>query len=82
MASNNPFEFFQPFLDSSKMNASAFSPPFTVDDLDKKIAELATIEQWLKWQVTTIESSIKLLELQKAGLAAFTEKSTQPPTES
>lgn len=82
MASNNPFEFFQQFLDPSKMNTSSFSPSFTVEDIDQKIAELTIVEQWLKWQMTTVEGSIKLLELQKAGLAAFAEKPTQDHKES
>lgn len=68
------FELFQQFWGQNKQ---AFTPPLTIEEIDQKIAELNTIEQWLKLQVSFIENGIKTLEIQKAGIAAFTDQSTQ-----
>jgi hypothetical protein len=77
----NPFEFFQQFWKQTTMGNSHFTPPLSIEEIEQKIAELVTVEQWLKMQLTMVENGIKILEMQKAGLAAFTEKPKQPPVE-
>lgn len=49
-------------------------------ELDRKIAELRVIENWLSMSLNMMQMSIKTIELQKASLEALT--STQPASRS
>lgn len=61
--------------------AQAESPPFpnpammfaALDpaEIDRKIAELRIVENWLSMSLNMMQMSIKTLELQRASLAAF-----------
>lgn len=76
---NNPFEFFQQFWTQAISGAAHFAPPISVEEIEQKITELVTVEQWLKMQLALVEGSIKTLELQKSGLTAFTDKPMNRP---
>lgn len=48
------------------------TPTVDVKELEKKIAELKTIENWLTMSVGFVQMSVKTLEMQKAALESLT----------
>ena len=68
---NDPFAFFTQFMKSGSAAPNPFMPPLNEEEIDRKITELKTIEQWLQMQVGMLQVTVQTLELQKAGLAAF-----------
>lgn len=66
---NDPFAFFNQFLKSGSNNP--FMPPLSEEEIDRKIIECKTVEQWLSMQVGMLQMTIKTLEMQKAGMQAF-----------
>ncbi|KAF0813199.1 hypothetical protein IGB42_02127 [Andreprevotia sp. IGB-42] len=70
-APTDPFAFFAQFMKPGSGTPNPFMPPLTAEEIDRKIAELRTVEQWLQMQVGMLQMTVQTLELQKAGLAAF-----------
>lgn len=66
---NDPFAFFSQLWKTGSSNP--FIPPLTEEEIERKILECRTVEQWLTMQVGMLQMTIKTLELQKAGLQAF-----------
>jgi hypothetical protein len=70
------FELFQ-----KMMNPMAFPlqnllmPGLSVEDIDKKISELKSVEHWLKTNLGMLELTIKTLEYQRALLTPAQAKS-------
>jgi hypothetical protein len=48
-----------------------FMPTASVEDIEKKIAELKGVETWLTMNIGFIQMTVKTLEMQKAALASF-----------
>ena len=46
-------------------------PTVNVADIDKKIAELKSVETWLTMQVGFLQMTVKTLEMQKAALESL-----------
>ena len=46
-------------------------PTASVSELEKKIAELKTVETWLSMNVGMVQMTVKTLEMQKAALEAL-----------
>jgi len=46
-------------------------PTVNVEEIEKKIAELRTVETWLTMNVGFVQMTIKTLEMQKAALEAI-----------
>ncbi len=46
-------------------------PTGSVAELEKKIAELKTVENWLSMNVGLVQMTVKTLEMQKAALEAL-----------
>ena len=46
-------------------------PTASVEELDKKITELRSVENWLKMNEGFVQMTIKTLEMQKAALQAL-----------
>lgn len=67
---NNPFAFFNSFLKGGN-TPNPFMPPLTEEEIERKIMECKTVEQWLTMQIGMLQMTVKTLELQKAGLQAF-----------
>lgn len=65
---NDPFAFFNQFW---KNSSNPFIPPLSEEEIDRKIVECQTVEQWLSMQIGMLQMTVKTLELQKAGLQAF-----------
>lgn len=53
-------------------------PTFDPNEIDKRIAELRSIEAWLSMNLNMLKFSIQGLELQRATLAAM-RAATEPP---
>ncbi|MBC3871000.1 PhaM family polyhydroxyalkanoate granule multifunctional regulatory protein [Undibacterium oligocarboniphilum] len=47
------------------------APPMTVDELDKKIQDLKTVESWLSVNMNMLRGTIQALEVQRATIAAL-----------
>ena len=67
------FEFMQ-----KMWNPMAFpipgmlAPTVDVAEIEKKIAELKTVETWLTMNVAFVQMTVKTLEMQKAALDSLT----------
>ena len=48
-----------------------FMPTSNVEDIDKKIAELKGVENWLTMNIGFIQMTVKTLEMQKVALEAL-----------
>jgi hypothetical protein len=62
------------------------TPLMNLDELDKRITDMRTVEQWLKLNLNMLQSTIQALEVQRATLAtmhafsAFAQQSMTTPT--
>jgi hypothetical protein len=52
-------------------------PTFSVSELDKRIGDLKTVENWLLLNLNVLRMTIQGMEMQKATLSAL--KAMQPP---
>ena len=48
-----------------------FMPTTNPEDIDKKIAELKGVENWLTMNIGFIQMTVQTLEMQKAALASL-----------
>jgi hypothetical protein len=48
------------------------TPTVDVGEIEKKIAELKTVETWLTMNVAFVQMTVKTLEMQKAALESLT----------
>jgi hypothetical protein len=55
-----------------------FAPTMSVEEVDKKIAEMRNVETWLKMNLSFLQMTLKTLEMQKAALQAM-QDSAKPP---
>lgn len=78
-APNDPFAFFNQFLKNGSNNP--FMPPLSEEEIDRKILECKTVEQWLSMQVGLLQMTVKTLEMQKAGMQAFRQSVADPKTD-
>src|SRR5215470_11248335 len=54
------------------------APLLDVNEIDKRIADLRSVENWLSMNLNVLRMSIQGLEMQKATLAAFQAMQPQP----
>jgi hypothetical protein len=54
-----------------------FAPTMSVDEVDRKITELKSVESWLKMNLTFLQMTIRTLEMQKSALQTLHD-STKP----
>lgn len=47
------------------------APPMSVDDLDKRIADLKAVESWLNMNLTMLRGTIQTMEVQRATMATL-----------
>ncbi|EFV93884.1 PhaM family polyhydroxyalkanoate granule multifunctional regulatory protein [Lautropia mirabilis ATCC 51599] len=66
----NPLESFNQAW-RTMQTASSLPPTMSVADLEKRIAELRTVEQWLNLNLGMLRTSIQTLEVQKGTLQAL-----------
>jgi hypothetical protein len=67
---NNPFEYIKKLWGT--MGLPGMMPPGTShEEIDRKIAELKSVETWLTMNLNVLQMSIKGLEVQKATIDAL-----------
>jgi hypothetical protein len=57
-----------------------FTPTMSVEEVEKKIAELQSVENWLKMNLSFLQMTIKTLEMQKTALKTLQESAKPPGT--
>jgi len=68
----DPFEFLKSLWGPMGLPlAGVMTPSLVQDDLDRRIAELKSVENWLNMNLNVLRMTIQGLEMQKAGLAAM-----------
>lgn len=50
---------------------SSLTPTTDVDELDRRIADLKTVEQWLRMNLSLLETSVQALEIQRGTIVAL-----------
>ncbi len=71
----DPFALFRQFWQAATPpGAQPFLPPMTEEDLDRKLAELKVVEDWLTMNLGMLHLQVRTLEMQKAARAALKPK--------
>jgi hypothetical protein len=67
------FEFMQKMWNPMAFPVPGMlTPTVDIGEIEKKIAELKTVETWLTMNVAFVQMTIKTLEMQKAALESLT----------
>lgn len=67
----DPLEFVRGMWSSMGFNLPGMvTPTLDIDELDKRIADLKAVENWLKMNLNMLQMSTQGLEMQRAALAA------------
>jgi hypothetical protein len=78
-SSKELFEFFQKMWNPMSFPIPGmFQPTMDVEEVEKKIRELQTVENWLKMNLTFVQMTAKTLEMQKSALETIQESAKQP----
>ncbi len=56
-----------------------FQPTMDIAEIDKKIAELQAVENWLRMNLGFLDMTVKTLEMQKSAMQALQESAKNPP---
>ena len=82
MAEDSPkelFEFFQKMWNPMSFPIPGmFQPTMDVAEVEKKIVELQSVENWLKMNLNFVQMTVKTLEMQKSALRTLQESATSP----
>ena len=72
--SKDLFEFFQKMWNPTSFPLpGVFTPTLNVEEIERKIAELSAVENWLKMNLTFLQMTIKTLQMQKSALQTLQE---------
>ena len=55
------------------------APTIDVEEIDRKLAELRSVENWLKMNLAFLQMTIKTMEMQKSALETLAGKSADKP---
>jgi hypothetical protein len=73
-SSKELFEFFQKMWNPMSFPIPGmFQPTMSVEEVEKKIIELQSVENWLKMNLTFVQMTVKTLEMQKSALETIQE---------
>jgi hypothetical protein len=64
----NPFAGFQP---GSPLDPQAMMKAIDPEEIDRRINEMRAVETWLKFSLSTLEMSIKTMQMQRDAYASF-----------
>jgi hypothetical protein len=71
-SSKELFDFFQKMWNPTSFPIPGmFTPTMSVEEVEKKIVELKSVENWLKMNLSFLQMTIKTLEMQKAALQSL-----------
>jgi hypothetical protein len=72
--SKDLFEFFQKMWNPTSFPIPGmFTPTMNIEEIEKKIGELQSVENWLKMNLTFLQMTIKTLEMQKSAIQTIHE---------
>jgi hypothetical protein len=54
-----------------------FQPTMDIGEIDRKIAELRAVENWLRMNLGFLDMTVKTLEMQKSALQAIQESAAK-----
>jgi len=73
-SSKDLFEFFQKMWNPTSFPIPGmFTPTMDIGEVERKIGELHSVENWLKMNLTFLQMTIKTLEMQKSALQTLQE---------
>ena len=73
-SSKDLFEFFQKMWNPTSFPIPGmFTPTMDISEVERKIGELHSVENWLKMNLTFLQMTIKTLEMQKSALQTLQE---------
>jgi hypothetical protein len=55
-----------------------FQPTMDIEEIEKKIRELQSVENWLKMNLNFVQMTVKTLEMQKSALETLQESAKKP----
>jgi hypothetical protein len=71
------FEFFQKMWNPLSFPIPGmFQPTMSIEEVDKKVSELQSVENWLKMNLTFVQMTMKTLEMQKSALQSIKESAS------
>jgi hypothetical protein len=77
----DPFEFLKNLWGPMGLPMAGLGAPKTaMSEVDRRIAELKSVENWLNMNLNVLRMAIQGLEMQKAGLAAMQNAPGAEPT--
>lgn len=78
----DPLEFLKSLWGPMGLPMASLSAPSAgMNELERRIAELKSVENWLNMNLNVLRMTIQGLEMQKAGLAAMQSAAGVTPTE-
>ena len=76
----DPFEFLKNLWGPMGLPlAAVMTPTLIPDEVERRIAELKSVESWLNMNLNVLRMTIQGLEMQKAGLAAMQNAAASVP---
>ena len=76
----DPFEFLKNLWGPMGLPLSGVMAPTLIpDEVERRIAELKSVENWLNMNLNVLRMTIQGLEMQKAGLAAMQNAAASVP---
>ncbi len=73
-SSKEMFEFFQKMWNPMSFPIPGmFQPTMSAEEVEKKIVELKSVENWLKMNLSFVQMTVKTLEMQKSALETIQE---------
>jgi hypothetical protein len=77
---SDPFEFLKSLWGPMGLPLAGLNAPNSaINEVDRRIAELKSVETWLNMNLNVLRMSIQALEMQKAGLAAMQNAASPAP---
>ena len=81
-ATGAPVASFMPDMSGGMSGFNGAMPTFDIEELDKRIKDLKSVESWLSLNLNVLKSTIQTLEVQRATLMAiksFGDAMANPP---
>lgn len=72
---------WQGMAGSGSLAQSSLTTPMSLEDLERRIADLRTVENWLRMNLTMLSSTIQGLEVQRATIATLKSFIATPPSD-
>jgi hypothetical protein len=80
--SKDLFEFFQKMWNPTSFPIPGmFAPTMNIEEIENKIAELQSVENWLKMNLTFLQMTIKTLQMQKSAIETIQDSAKASQTQ-